>query len=485
MLLEDSLSKELITIKSILKKGISGVHFDSREINEGNLFIAISGTAMDGHQFIKQAIENGAAAIIGEKELTDLNVPYYKTSNSRLALAKVASEFYNHPWKRPIMIGITGTNGKTTTSYLLRHILETQGISCSLIGTVKHIINGKDFYSTQTTPDPILLQKLLVESTDEVIIMEVSSHGLDQNRVCGLKFDIGIFTNLSHDHLDYHSDLDSYFLVKSKLFTLLKSEGEAIIGTYSSWGKKLQEKLNLPSSRIFSFGTDAQDDYELIEWNQGNHRCIIRDFTEKQSFLQPIPGLHNVWNTLGAYSVARRLKIEAKDIQEALLTFPGVPGRFETYSYAERPTVVVDYAHTPDGLDHTLKTAKSQHHSQLFHIFGFRGNRDHSKRETMLQISVFYSDFVILTLDDLNNEDYESLVKEMKRMASNIGNNIKIIPDRTLAIEYAWKNASEKDLIIITGKGPETYKQEFVYPCNSDKETIDYLQNNIRKTHQN
>ncbi|MFC4323333.1 UDP-N-acetylmuramoyl-L-alanyl-D-glutamate--2,6-diaminopimelate ligase [Litchfieldia salsa] len=475
MQLEESLSKKLISLEKLMEDEFSGIQFDSREIKPGNLFIAIEGTSIDGHKFIFQAIEQGASAIIGEKELTDLNIPYYRTTNSRLALAKAASSFYKHPWKRPIMIGITGTNGKTTTSYLIRHILEKQGISCSLIGTVKHIINDREFISNQTTPDPLLLQQLIMESNDEVIVMEVSSHGLHQERVSGIQFDIGMFTNLSQDHLDYHPDIETYFDVKSKLFTLLKPRGEAIIGTYSRWGEVLKHKLQQSGYSLFTFGHKENDDLELIEWNQAEDHCLIRDRREKVDFSSPMPGLHNVWNALGAYSVGRRLHINYKDINKAMLTFPGVPGRFETYKFDQSPNVVVDYAHTPDGLDYCLKTAKQQHPSRLFHIFGFRGNRDRTKREAMLSVSSKYSDFIILTMDDLNNEPYEEMIKEMKMLASRIGDRLKIIPDRTLAIEYAWRNARNNDLLLITGKGPEEYKHEFTYPCKSDKDTINYL----------
>ncbi|WP_078546937.1 UDP-N-acetylmuramoyl-L-alanyl-D-glutamate--2,6-diaminopimelate ligase [Litchfieldia alkalitelluris] len=476
MLLEDSLLNKKVSIKQLLlKKNITGIQFDSRQIEPGNLFIAIEGTSMDGHQYIQQAIERGASVIIGEKNIEGLQVPYYKSFNSRLALSKAASEFYGHPWERPIMIGITGTNGKTTTSYFIRHILEHHGLSCGLIGTVKHIINGNEIFSSQTTPDPIQLQKLLSESKDDVIIMEVSSHGLHQDRVSGIEFDFALFTNLSHDHLDYHTTIESYFYVKAKLFNLLKEDGLAIIGTYNNWGDKMRRVINTPDTRVFTFGSNDYDDYELLQWNQGSiNKCLIRDIKDKISLVFPLPGLHNVWNALGSFVIARKLNISVEEIKHALLSFPGVPGRFQMINYENQPTFIVDYAHTPDGLEHCLSTAKKQSSGELIHIFGFRGNRDKTKRETMLEISTSKCNKVILTLDDLNTESYNSMIEDMRCLAER-RLNVQIIPDRTLAIERAWKEAGTNDIVIITGKGPEEYKQPFTHPCLSDQDTVNFL----------
>ncbi len=479
MLLEDYQTNNVISIQQLLsRENYQGIQFDSRKVKVGELFIAISGTAFNGHDFIDDAIKNGASSIIGEKEILNLPIPYYKCSNARLALALAASEFYHHPWKRPIMVGITGTNGKTTTSYMLRHILETNGYSCGLIGTVQHIINGKEIASNQTTPNPLVLQELIAESSDDIIIMEVSSHGLHQDRVSGLKFDYAIFTNLSHDHLDYHQNLSDYFKVKSRLFSLLKDNGEAIIGTYTSWGKELTNNITIPSERVFTFGNSIENDIELIEWNQAQQKSKLRIFTEHITLSLPSPGLHNLWNAMGASLLANRLNISTKDIKQSFTTFLGVPGRFETFHYDHRATTIVDYAHTPDGLEQCLKTAKFQCMGRLFHIFGFRGDRDKSKRKSMLSISSFYCDVIILTMDDLNNENIENMTEEMKNLTSTIPHsNFYIILDRTKAIEYAWKHSKQNDVIMITGKGPETYKHTFAYPCKTDQETVHFLYN--------
>ncbi len=463
---------------------ISGLHFHSNDIEPGNLFVAIRGTHSDGHQYIEQAIKKGAAAVIGEKDISALPVPYIRVANARRVLALLASKFYNYPSRKHTVIGITGTNGKTSTAYLLRHIIQTSGTRCSLFGTVEHIINGRKILSKNTTPDALSLQKWMNESNDPVVIMEASSHGIDQERIYGIALDCAVFTNLSHDHLNYHRQMNDYFEVKSSLFKQLKTSGTAIINGDDAWGKSLLERLRAEHTPLKSFGVSESCDLQLIDIKERwQPRCQMKEGGKTYSFRLPLPGKHNIYNAMAAYLVARCLHIDPQTIIHALQTFPGVPGRAEKYIHPHGATFIIDYAHTPQGLDQFLGSLKRCGAKHLIHIFGFRGNGDPSKREKMIHISNKYSDALILTMDDLGPVKAEEMTEQLKQL-SRIGakRHCTIIEDRTLAIQHAWRQAKEKDWIVVTGKGPETYEQSFTLPTRSDRETILYLLNEADKS---
>ncbi len=467
------LSREQLMMKQIVSLVYTGVQCHSKRVESGNLYIAIPGTAVDGHHFIKEAIDRGAKAVVGERELT-LSVPYFKVDNARKTYALLASEFFGHPSLKHKVIGITGTNGKTTTAYLLKHLLEANGKTCSMFGTVGHYINGKMTQSKNTTPDSLTLQSLMYESSDEFIVMEASSHGIDQDRITGTHFDHALFTNLSHDHLDYHENMNEYFAVKSKLFSMLKKEGSAIVGGYCPWGRKLQTILKVQGITTYTFGENQENHLQLLA--VGKHTFTVKDNDDVVHCQFPMPGKHNIWNAIQVYLTAKQLGFDKDATCQALASFKGVPGRFETFPHPRGVHVIVDYAHTPDGVKHCLETAKALTTHKLIHIFGFRGNRDHSKRKMMLAISARVSDEVILTLDDLNGEPLEQLEIQMNELVELVGcGKCKVILDRTKAIEHAWYGASKGDTVIITGKGPEEYKEVFTYPCRSDRETLTYL----------
>ncbi|WP_209124960.1 UDP-N-acetylmuramoyl-L-alanyl-D-glutamate--2,6-diaminopimelate ligase [Alkalihalobacillus sp. BA299] len=453
---------------------VSGLHFHSKKIKEGDIFVAISGYETDGHQYIEDAIKAGAVAIIGEKNLNDIAIPYIRVKNSRIALSKLAQCFFGTKAKKHTFIGITGTNGKTTTSYMLRHILEKAGIRCSLIGTVANIINGEHYPPSNTTPDPVTLHELIQKSKDSVIILEVSSHGINQGRVDGLLFDYALFTNLSHDHLDYHGNIYNYFEVKAQLFNQLKHEGEAIISNYCDWSRRLIDRLTTERKNVFSVGHHEFDHVNLANVNVEFSTDFQLKVEEQQyKVTLPLSGLHNAQNASLSFMTARRLGISANHAIHALNTFPGVPGRFETYTHHNGATCVIDYAHTPDALKHSLQTLKKQGAKHIIHIFGFRGNGDPSKREEMVRISSNYSDHFILTLDDLNGTDPKQMIIELEHLQKMYGKEKgAVVQDRTIAIQATLKQAKEGDWILITGKGPESYKQPFHYPTISDKDTI-------------
>ncbi|MCQ6274802.1 UDP-N-acetylmuramoyl-L-alanyl-D-glutamate--2,6-diaminopimelate ligase [Bacillus sp. V3B] len=459
---------------------ITGITDNSKDVKEGYLFVAVSGYSFDGHDYITEAIRLGASAVIGEQDIMDLEIPYIQVKNSRKVLGIVAKKFYGNPSSKKIMIGITGTNGKTTISFMLKHILEKNGISCSVIGTLSYIINGKTIESQNTTPGTIKLNSLLAESRDEVVIMEVSSHGLAQYRLEGIEFDYCVFTNLYHDHLDFHGTMEEYFQVKSLLFEKLKPNGLAVINVDNDWGENLYKNLHHKKVNTYLVGKSNDCDLSIIDYHTAtNPFILLKEKEETVKIHLPLPGQHNLYNAAFAYAIARKLPIKREELILGLNQFPGVPGRFETYRSEEGITIVIDYAHTADAIFHTLQTAKECGAKRIFHIFGFRGGRDKTKREEMVKVSTEFSDELILTLDDLNTEKYDQMVTELNRLHSEYPSGKgSVIPDRTLAIQTAIQKGTKDDWLIITGKGPERYKQSFDLPTMSDKETILYLQEN-------
>lgn len=456
---------------------VTGIQFHSGKVQKGELFVAIPGMQIDGHDFIRQAIESGAAAIVGERSISELPVPYFRVANSREALAQLAAQYYEHPSTRHTMIGITGTNGKTTTAYFLKHIIEYAGLSCSLIGSVMNSINGRDIPSIQTTPDAIQLQKWLSESKDEVVVMEVSSHGIHQNRILGITFDFAIFTNLTHDHLDYHGSMEEYYLTKQQFFNHLKINGEAIISSNGLWGKRLTNHLLSQQKMVKTFGTEEEDTLQILPQALTTSDVFqISNGKLVTTMKMPLPGTYNAWNAVAAWLTGLRMGIKSEVIQQALASFPGAPGRFEMTSHPIGAQLIVDYAHTPDGFEQFLMTLHAQRQNRIIHIFGFRGNGDPSKRRFMLDTSLTWSDEVILTMDNLGGRDRDSLLHQLQELIIGLDDaKCKLIEDRTKAIEYAWNNAETGDLIAITGKGRESYDQPFALPSRSDPETIRYL----------
>ncbi len=450
---------------------INGIANNSLDVKEGFMFVAITGYQVDGHTYIEKAIEAGAKVIIGEKEITDLSVPYIRVDNSRAILADVAKRFYSEQTDKTI-IGVTGTNGKTTTSFMLKHILEAYGKSCSLFGSVYNYINGeKSTPSVNTTMDALQLQKELSRSQDQIVIMEVSSHALSQYRVKGISYDYALFTNLDHDHLDYHKDMEDYFSVKAQLFNQLKPDGAAVINTNNKWGRNLEKRLSETNDQITCVGNKESDLY-IQQHKTGDIHFVYKN-KEIYPIKLSIKGKHNIQNAALAFLTARNMGVPGEVIVDALQTFPGVPGRFEVVNHPTGAQVVVDYAHTCDAFAQCLRTGREMGAKRIIHIFGFRGNRDVTKRRGMVEVSEQHSDLCILTLDDLGTESLDGMVEVLHDLKPAIKG--KVIPDRTSAIEYAWKIAKEGDWIFITGKGDEVYKNTYLLPTNSDKDTLNYL----------
>lgn len=454
---------------------IKGIADSSQEVEEGFVFIAIKGYKDDGHNHIAHAIQKGASLIVGEQELEELPIPYLRVENARMALGILSKNFYGNPASGKLMIGITGTNGKTTTSYLVKHLLEQNGITCSVMGTIQNIVNGESIKSANTTPSSLILQKLLAESHDDAVVMEVSSHGLTQHRIEGIEFDICMFTNLHHEHLDYHGSMESYYEAKSILFEHLKPTGTAIINTDDEWGEKLDRELRAKGRDVWSIG-QAQHSRFRIESFDMEHSTLCLAGEEKTLIQSPMAGIHNIYNSLMAYAAALAVGVKKDDILSSIKNFPGVEGRFETSKTGKGVIVIVDYAHTPDAVFHCLTTAKEAGANQITHIFGFRGDRDSSKRREMIEITSNISDRYIITTDDLNSVPAEEMQLHYIELNEQYGNEKGLIQmDRTRAIKDAIDSSSEGDWVVITGKGHEKYRHQFELPTESDKETVKFM----------
>lgn len=452
---------------------ITGITDDSRNIKPGMVFIAIKGYQSDGHDYILDAANNGASLIIGELPQIDLvNTPYLIVDNSRKMLGQLASTFYGNPSSNKIVIGVTGTNGKTTTSYLLKHLLEKSGYTTSLIGTIEYVINGKSSKSLNTTPSSLLLQKMMAQSNDQVVILEVSSHGLIQHRLEGITFDYALFTNLQHDHLDYHNTMEDYFEAKALLFDKLKPNGKAIINSDDAWGLKLAQRLTSKNVPAITVGANEDAAFRIVS-KEGNDIQI--EVNQSLSTLHStIAGIHNMHNLSMASAVVVNLGYSIQDISDSLEDFTGVPGRFETVAIIDGVHYIVDYAHSDLALQYCLESIREFDVNNIIHVFGFRGNRDATKNLPLLETSHQLSDYTLLTTDDLNNipksdmlASYQDLVKE-----THFTDHVKIVMDRTVAIQEAQKIAQPGDYVVLTGKGPELYTENFQLGTHSDKETI-------------
>ncbi len=440
---------------------IHGLAMNSNEVNKGDIFIAIPGTRLDGHNFIAQAIDKGASAIISNgKDLGKLPVPQIKVANPRKAASIVASEFYGHPTKHLKVIGITGTNGKTTTASILKSILDNAGYKVAQIGTLGLIADDFEQIKTLTTPDPITLQKLfsqLKEANYSHIVMEVSSHALDQFRVADVDFDIAVFTNLSPEHLDYHATVESYFQSKLRLFTMLTINSTAIVNISDSFGKRISKKSLAPVVP-FSKSNNNSIHYKKMETSMAGIAGEIIAGRNKYSIKSRLIGDFNSENILAAVSVAHALGENKKDIENGIRNCNSIPGRMEPYCLSSGAIVIIDYAHTPDAYLKVLSTIRqSQSDSgNLYAVFGAGGDRDKTKRPQMAEIAERFAKHCFITPDNPRTENPEKIAKEISMGFK--GSDYTIFCERSLGLKAAFGRAKEKDIIIVLGKGREQYQ---------------------------
>lgn len=432
---------------------ISHITNNSRECKKGSLFVAVRGFQTDGHKYIGSAIENGASAVICEEFCPDYQCIQVVVANSRRSEAVAASNFYKNPHKNFKLIGVTGTNGKTTVTYLVKHILESQGKKVGLIGTNQNMIGDEAFETGRTTPDSIELQGVFAKMSDahvDYCIMEVSSHALELDRVYGCEFYTGAFTNLTQDHLDFHKTMENYALAKSKLFSVSENAVINIDDAYSD------VMLSNAKGRIFTYSSSKDAILKAEDINLSSNGVRFKVGGEDISL--SIPGEFSVYNALCAIGIALSCKVEIGEIKKSLLDAHGVKGRAEVVTTNTDYTVIIDYAHTPDGIENILKTVKGFAKGRTIIVFGCGGDRDSTKRPIMGQIAGEIADFCVVTSDNPRTEDPMKIIKMVEAGVKKTNCDYIVIESRYDAIKYAMDNAKAGDVIVLAGKGHETYQ---------------------------
>ncbi len=438
---------------------VQNIECDSRKVTPGCLFCCVVGTFSDGHGFAKQAVEAGAIALVVQREIPELSVPQILVHNTRLVMAEMAAKFYDHPERGLRLVGVTGTNGKTTTTYMLKAIAEKAGMKVGLIGTIRNMIGELIIDTERTTPESIGLYRLLRQMQDEgveIVMIEVSSHSLDQYRVHGLEFEVGEFTNLTQDHLDYHKTFENYLAAKKKLFYQCK---QAVINIDDPHAGALMDGLTLP---ITTFGIREKADVSAadIDITTRGVQFDLRTegFTTRMNV--PIPGLFSVFNAMGAVGVALALGISMDCIKSGLEDMQSVSGRLEPLPTGNRGfSVFVDYAHTPDALENILKTVRGFAKGRIITVFGCGGDRDRAKRPIMGEIAGRYSDALVVTSDNPRTEDPFSILEAIEEGVKKSGCAYQIIEQRRDAIKAALCSAEKNDVVVVAGKGHENYQE--------------------------
>lgn len=440
---------------------ITGISFDSRDVKEGYVFVAIKGFNFDGHDYIEKAIENGAKCIVAEEKIKlKEDVPYIIVKDTRLALARLSSNYYNEPSKKMEIVGVTGTNGKTTVTYLIKSIFEANNEKAGIIGTIGDIVDGSLIKTNNTTPESLTIQKHLynmINSKTKCCVMEVSSHSLDLKRVEYCNFDVGIFTNLSREHLDYHNTLEEYFKAKARLFYMTSKYN--IVNYDDHYGKKMIENLKDIDIPLITYGLskNALIYATSIYYHSNGVDFVLNTPKGTINIRLNIPGEFSVYNALAAASCGYAYGFSLDSIKEGLEKVEGVKGRFELVPTGKDFTVIIDFAHTPDGLEKVLETIDGFAKGRKVVVFGAGGNRDKTKRPIMGETVARHSDLCIVTSDNPRKEEPEKIIDDVLTGVKKAnGNYIKIV-DRKEAIEYAIKNAKPKDVILLAGKGHETY----------------------------
>lgn len=449
---------------------ITGIEHDSRKAGKGTLFVCIPGLHVDGHKFIPQAVAAGAAAILTTREEVDVpaGVAVLRVTDLQAALDTIVPFFHDYPARSMRVIGITGTNGKTTTSYITRAILRDAGYKVGLIGTIQIMMEDEVYPIHNTTPDVVELQHTLATMRDkgmDYVVMEVSSHALDQNRVAGIEFDTAVFTNLTQDHLDYHKTLENYMLAKAKLFELVSQAGvkdgkTAVVNIDDAAGKTMLEHAAC-QQLTYAIGQPADlraTDVDVLA--SGANFTLNHAALGQMALKLHITGIFNVYNVMSAVGAALAEHIKPEIIEKVLCGFTSVPGRFELVKAGQDFSIIVDYAHTPDGVENVLRTAREIAKKKIIAVFGCGGDRDRTKRPIMGRIAAELADVVIATSDNPRSEDPEFILSEVEAgVREKIGTKQhEKITDRREAIFRAVELAETDDIVIILGKGHEDYQ---------------------------
>jgi UDP-N-acetylmuramoyl-L-alanyl-D-glutamate--2,6-diaminopimelate ligase len=437
---------------------ISGMHYDSRKIEPGNLFFAISGYQSDGNKFVGQALANGAGLVVSENNKISDDVPWVKVANCRRAMALMSAAFLGRPADRLDMIAVTGTAGKTTTTYLLRSIMEAAGRKTGLLGTINYWILDRKYSAPNTTPESLDLQDLLsrmVSSGADTAIMEASSHGIELDRVAGINFSTAVFTNFSQDHLDFHRDMESYLRSKLKLFQNLWGGAAAVINLDDPAAGRVREAVK---TKILTFGIDNPSDVtadKIISTPQGS-KFELRIGGRSLGVNLAIAGRHNIYNALAAAAAALSRGLPLEEIKTGLEKVDRVAGRFEPVNLGQDFSVIVDYAHTPEELEHLLSAARDLNPQRIITVFGCGGDRDRSKRPLMGRAVAKNSDIVVVTSDNPRTEGPDQIINDILPGLS--GREYILLPDRKEAIYRSIELARKGDMVMIAGKGHEDYQ---------------------------
>jgi len=464
--------KELIKEKEIIQRihytntiEVKHLAYNSRKVKKDSLFVAIKGFKTDGHRYIKEAIHQGAKIIVCQVLPEDIknDITYIKVENPRQLMGLIASRFYNFPSQKIMITGTTGTNGKTSVTYMLKTIFTKNNEKCGLFGTINNQIGDKLIDNAgRTTPDSLEIQADIAEMLDEQctrLFMEVSSHALDLGRVNGVAFDYGIFTNLTQDHLDYHKTFEAYFEAKSKLF--YKTQKANIINGDDLWGQKLVKHLKQKTTMpVYTYGLSLENDYYAKDIHYAIEGTKYTLVTPKEAIdiYIDIPGEVMVYNSMAAIINALCEGIEIEKIQEALATMDIVEGRMERVDLKTSFDIIIDYAHTPDGLEKLLKAMRTLYDGKIYLVFGCNGDRDKAKRPIMGHIAGEYADFVIVTSDNPASEDPQKIIDTVALAVAEKNKNYSTVLKRWDAIDYAVTLPQKGDVLVLAGKGHE--KQE-------------------------
>ena len=437
---------------------ITHVCVDSRATQKGSLFVAVPGNRCDGGHYARQAVDRGAVCVVCQSELPP-DLPWVKVRDARLALSQLACRWYGHPSRQLTMLGVTGTNGKTTVTYLLRHILQRTGMKTGLIGTVQNIVGEQTLPAQRTTPDALQIQQLLSAMTKNGCshaVMEVSSHALDQHRAEGIDFAVGIFTNLTEDHLDYHGTMGCYCDAKAKLFQMSRM---GVCNADDPWTERLLAGASCPSV-YYGIHNPAEvwaEDIFLHSRSVDFTVCTARTRTPVHL---GVPGRFSVYNALGAIAACGVLGIPPEECAAALATFPGVAGRMEVVPTPGKPyTLLIDYAHTPDALENVLKTVRGFAQNRVIAVFGCGGDREREKRPLMGHIAGKLADLTIITSDNPRTEEPMAIIQDILPGIAGAEDKYIVEPDRRGAIALAMGRAAAGDVIVLCGKGHETYQE--------------------------
>lgn len=460
---------DVIKTRGNLASGISGISYDSRKVQPGYAFVCVEGYQTDGHAYVKAAVDKGAAAIVAQKDVeVPEGIPLILVRDSRKALALMAAAFAGSPTRKLNMVGVTGTNGKTTTTFLIEEIFKEAGHKTGLIGTIMNKIGDKVLPVTNTTPESLDLQLLLKEMVDNAVshvVMEVSSHALELDRVAGVEFDTAVFTNITQDHLDFHQTMENYLAAKKKLFSNLNRgsvKGGKKHGIVNIDDPRAKDMLEAANGQVVTYGIEHDCDIRArhISLQPNGVTFEISAPTGEITLALHLTGLFNVYNTLAAVAVGFVNDIDLMVMKTALEAVKGVPGRLEKVDEGQPFTVFVDYAHTPDGLENIIEAAREFTGGKIITLFGCGGDRDRTKRPIMGEIAARLSDYAVLTSDNPRTEDPLMILSEVETGVRQAADRSKysVIPDRREAINYAIRMAEPGDVVLIAGKGHETYQ---------------------------